>query len=67
MFCEGLVLCVIEGTEPNKDEWIQFRRQCTNGYILYVSVEVVIADGRYDMRFHVVYMVLDQVEVCYTL
>ena len=65
--CEGLVLCVMEGTEPSKDEWIQSRRQCTDNYVLFVSVEVVIADGRYDMCFHVVCMVLDQVEVCYTL
>ena len=64
VFCEGLVLCVIEGTEPNMDEWIQSQRQCTNNY---VSVEVVIDVGRYGMRFRVVCKVLDQVEVCYTL
>ena len=56
-----------EGTEPNKDEWILSRRQCTDGYVLFVLVEVVIADGRNDMRFHVECMALDQVEVCYTL
>ena len=67
VFCEGPVLCVMEGTEPNMDEWIRSRRQCTDSYVLFVSVEVVIADGRYDMRFRVEYMVLDQVEVCYTL
>ena len=66
VFCEGPVLCVMEGTEPNKDEWIRSRHQCISGYVLFVSVEVVIADGRYDMRFRVVYMVLDQVEVSYT-
>ena len=54
VFCEGPVLCVMEGTEPNKDEWIQSRRQCTDGYVLFVSVEVVIAGGRYNMRFRVV-------------
>ena len=57
----------MEGTEPDKDEWIQFRRQCTDSYVLFVSVEVVIADGRYNKCFHVVYTVLDQVEVRYTL
>ena len=67
VFCEGLVFCVMEGTEPDRDEWIQSQRQCTDGYVLFVSVEVVIADGRHDMRFRVVCMVLDQVEVCYTL
>ena len=61
------MLCVMEGTEPSKDEWIQFRRQCTDNHVLFVSVEVVIADGRYDKHFRVVCMVLDQVEVCYTL
>ena len=44
----------MEGTEPGMGEWIQSRRQCTDGYVLFVSVEVVIADGRYDMRVHVV-------------
>ena len=48
-------------------EWIQSRRQCTDGYVLFVSVEVVIAVGRYDMRFRDVCRVLDQVEVCYML
>ena len=67
VFCEGPVLCVMEGTEPSMGEWIQSRRQCTDGYVLFVSVEVVIADGRYDMRVCVVYMVSDQVEVDYTL
>ena len=67
MFCEGPVLCVMEGTEPDKDEWIQSRRQCTDGYVLFVLVEVVFAEGRNDMSFLVVYMMLDQVEVCYTL
>ena len=67
VFCEGPVLCVMEGTEPGMGEWIQSRRQYTDGYVLFESVEVVIADGRYDMRFRVVCMVLDQVEVCYTL
>ena len=56
----------MEGTEPNKDVWIRSQRQCTDGYVLFVSVEVVIADGRICMRFRVVCMVLDQVEVCYT-
>ena len=60
-------LCVMEGTEPGKDEWIQSRCQCTDGYVLFVSVEVVIADGRSNMHFRVVYMLLDQVEVCYML
>ena len=60
-------MCVMEGTEPNKDEWIQSQRQCTDNHVLSVSVEVVIADGRNDMPFLVVYMVLDQVEGCYTL
>ena len=55
------------GTEPNMDEWIQSRCQCTDSYVLFVLVGVVIADGRYDMRFRVECMVLDQVEVCYTL
>ena len=54
MFWEGPVLCVMEGTEPNKDEWIQSQRQCTDNYVLSVSVEVVIADGRNDKRFRVV-------------
>ena len=54
MFCEGPVLCIMEGTEPGMGEWIQSQRQCTDGYVLFVSVEVVIADGRYDMRFRVV-------------
>ena len=54
MFCEGPVLCIMEGTEPSKDEWIQFRRQCTDGYVLFVSVEVVIADGRNNKRFRAV-------------
>ena len=67
MFCEGPVLCVMEGTEPCMGEWIQSRRQCTDGYVLFVSVEVVIADGRICMCFRVVCMVLDQVEVYYTL
>ena len=40
------------------DEWIQSRRQCTNNYVLFVSVEVVIAVGRYGMHFHVVCKVL---------
>ena len=57
----------MESTEPNKGEWIQSRRQCTDGYVLIVSAEVVIADGRYGKHFRVVYMGLDQVEVCYTL
>ena len=57
----------MEGTEPGKDEWIQSQRQCTDGYVLFVLVEVVIADGRNDMCFRVEYMVLDQVKVCYTL
>ena len=61
------MLCVMEGTEPNKDEWIQSRRQCTDSHVLFVLVGVVIADGRNNKRFHVVCMVLDQVEVCYTL
>ena len=67
MFCEGPVLCVMEGTKPDKDEWIQSQRQCTDVYVLFVSVEVVFAEGRNDMSFLVVYMMLDQVEVCYTL
>ena len=67
VFCEGPVLCVMEGTEPGKDEWIQSRRQCTDGYVLFVSVEVLIADGRIGKRFRVECMMLDLVEVCYTL
>ena len=57
----------MEGTEPGMGEWIQSRRQCTDGYVLFASVEVVVADGRNDMRFRVVWMVLDQVEVCQNL
>ena len=57
----------MEGTEPSKDEWILSQCQCTDGYVLFVSVEMVIADGRYDTCVYVVYMVSDQVEVCYTL
>ena len=45
------------------DEWIQFRRQCTDGYVLFVLVEVVIAEGRCDMHFCIVCMVLDRAEV----
>ena len=67
VFCEGPVLCVMEGTEPDRGEWIRSRCQCTDSYVLFVSVEVVIADGRYDMRFRIECRVLDQVEVCYTL
>ena len=54
VFCEGPVLWVMEGTEPSMDEWILSRRQCTDGYVLFVSVEVVIADGRFGTRFRIV-------------
>ena len=49
------------------DEWIQSQRQCTDSYVLFVSGEVVIAGGRYNICVRVVYTELDLVEVGYML